>query len=156
MERNPYAAPQTRVDDTDAPLEMGEVASRTRRLLNVIIDTGGYFVLSMIIGVVLAIVYPPALEALDHTGPAADYALGFGIMALYYIPLEALFGRTLGKWLTGTRVVDESGDQASLPKILGRTAARFIPFEVFSFLGSSGIGWHDKYSGTRVVRVRKR
>ena len=34
-------------------------------------------------------------------------------------------------------------------------AARFIPFEPFSFLGGGGNGWHDSLSGRRVVRVRR-
>jgi hypothetical protein len=35
---------------------------------------------------------------------------------------------------------------------LGRSAARSIPFEPFSFLGGQPTGWHDRLSETRVVR----
>lgn len=31
--------------------------------------------------------------------------------------------------------------------------ARMVPFEAFSFLGERG--WHDSWSGTQVVEVRK-
>ena len=154
MEQNPYAAPRSRVDEAETP-ESGEVASRGRRFLNLLLDFCGYMLLSMAIGVVLAIVYPRALDALNSPGPLSDYAFGIGVMLVYYVPQEVLFGRTLGKLATGTRVVNEAGGSASFGQILGRTAARFIPFEPFSFL-AGGVGWHDKLSGTRVVRVRKR
>ncbi|CAN0592803.1 unnamed protein product, partial [Laminaria digitata] len=39
-------------------------------------------------------------------------------------------------------------------RLLGRTAARFVPFEAFSFLGGDATGWHDRWSNTRVVRLR--
>ena len=39
-------------------------------------------------------------------------------------------------------------------QILGRTFSRFVPFEAFSFLPSP-VGWHDRWSGTRVVRVNR-
>jgi uncharacterized RDD family membrane protein YckC len=155
MEQNRYAAPRSRVDEADAPQDASEVASRGRRLLNVLIDFGGYMALSMFIGVLLALVYPPAIAALDNTGPLFDYAFGIGVMMLYYVPLEVLFGRTLGKLLTGTRVINEAGERPSFGQVLGRTAARFIPFEAFSFLGNNGVGWHDTLSHTRVVRVRR-
>lgn len=54
-------------------------------------------------------------------------------------------------------VVREDGGKPSLGQVLGRTACRLIPFEAFSFLGSSGVGMHDSIPDTRVVRVlRKR
>jgi uncharacterized RDD family membrane protein YckC len=60
-----------------------------------------------------------------------------------------------GKLITGTRVVTESGEVPTARQILIRTVVRFVPFEAFSFLGSSGTGWHDTWSGTRVVRTRR-
>jgi uncharacterized RDD family membrane protein YckC len=52
-------------------------------------------------------------------------------------------------------VVRFDGNKPNVPQIIGRTFARFIPFEPFSVaFGSSNNGWHDSLSGTRVVSVR--
>ncbi|HEX2675275.1 MAG TPA: RDD family protein, partial [Polyangiales bacterium] len=75
-------------------------------------------------------------------------------MLAYYIFFEAVFGRTPGKMLTGTRVVTVDGGTPSFTQILGRNLARYVPFEPFSFFGDDAVGWHDSWSGTRVVKVR--
>ena len=73
----------------------------------------------------------------------------------YHALLEGFYGRTLGKLVTGTQVVGADGSRATWGQIIGRTFARFIPFEPFSFFGRPPpAGWHDSLSGTRVVRVR--
>ena len=75
-------------------------------------------------------------------------------MTAYYCFFEGIFARSPGKWICGTRVVDLEGNRPSFLQVIGRSLARFIPFEAFSFLGSRGIGWHDSLSSTRVVRTR--
>jgi len=156
VEQNPYAAPRSRVEDSAEPFDATEVATRGRRFLNLLIDFFGYMALSVLIGVVLGVLYPRSIGLLEGSGTLGNYGFGILVMTLYYLPQEALFGRTLGKLVTGTRVVTEDGETASFGKLLGRTAARFIPFEPFSFFGTGGIGWHDRLSGTRVVRVSRR
>jgi hypothetical protein len=68
---------------------------------------------------------------------------------------EALFGRTLGKLVTRTRVVSESGAPATFWQLLMRTLYRLMPFEGFSFLATRRPGWHDRWSKTRVVLTRR-
>lgn len=75
------------------------------------------------------------------------------ITLAYYIALEVALGRTLGKLITGTKVVNAEGGNATLGQVVGRSFARFIPFEVFSFLGETGRGWHDSLSKTYVVKT---
>jgi uncharacterized RDD family membrane protein YckC len=84
------------------------------------------------------------------------FVLGISVVLAYYIISEGLFQRTLGKLLTGTRVVTADGGRPTFGQIVGRSFARMIPFEAFSFLGGDGgpVGWHDSLSGTRVVSVR--
>lgn len=149
MEQNPYAAPKTRVADEE---EFGptEPASRLQRFVNLLIDLVGYFAFAIVIGTVLGLVYPPFLESTSTLG---DYAFGFIVITSYYAISEALFGRTLGKLVTRTWVVSEyDGGKPTFAQILGRSAARSVPFEPFSFFGSEPTGWHDQWSGTRVVR----
>jgi uncharacterized RDD family membrane protein YckC len=111
--------------------------------------------LSFVIGIFIGIFGGQrAVHALQSGGTAGQYLLGATILLIYYIPQEALFGRTLGKLVTGTMVVNEEGGKPSLGQVVGRTFSRFIPFEAFSFFVSSARGWHDSIPRTYVVRVR--
>lgn len=69
----------------------------------------------------------------------------------YYIFFEAVFGKTIGKMITRTHVVTVTGEKPEVSAIILRTLCRLIPFEQFSFLGNSAVGWHDSLSKTRVV-----
>jgi uncharacterized RDD family membrane protein YckC len=148
MEQNPYAAPKTRVADEERSGPV-EPASRTQRFVNLLIDLVGYYAFAFLIGAVIGIVYP---SLFDSASVVRDYAFGFIVITSYYAISEGLFGRTLGKLVTRTWVVDASGGKPTFAQILGRSAARCIPFEPFSFLAGEPIGWHDTLSGTRVVR----
>ena len=68
---------------------------------------------------------------------------------------ETITGRTLGKYITNTKVLTEDGQKPEADKILYRTLSRMIPFEAFSFLGDEGRGWHDSLAKTVVVDVKK-
>jgi len=82
------------------------------------------------------------------------FFIGFFSLFFYYLVCETTWQRTLGKLVTKTKVVDRQGNKPSFPKILGRSLARCIPFEAFSFLfGGYPIGWHDALSKTLVVPV---
>lgn len=147
---NPYSPPRAEVRDV-RPAGEAELAGKGRRLLNVLLDYVGFLVVSFAFS--LAVGALAGGEGLAVLARVPDLVLGVVLMLAYYIVFEGLFGRTPAKFLTGTRVIDEQGRKPSLPKVLGRSAARFIPFEFLSFLGENGRGWHDRMSGTRVVRV---
>jgi uncharacterized RDD family membrane protein YckC len=157
MERDPYAAPTAAIDDVHDRLSLVP-ASRWRRFANLLVDYIGLALLGMILGMAVVLVGGnPALQALNTPNPLRD--MGFGIVTalLYYTPLEAFFGCTLGKLVTGTRVVDERGGAITWKQALGRTVCRFIPFEAFSVLFSSDDplrGWHDRLPRTFVVLRR--
>jgi len=70
----------------------------------------------------------------------------------YYFFLESAFGKSVGKMITGTKVVNAWGEQPDLGSIALRSVCRLIPFEAFSFFGPKTIGWHDSLSKTYVVR----
>jgi uncharacterized RDD family membrane protein YckC len=73
---------------------------------------------------------------------------------LYYTFMESTLGRSLGKLITGTKVINLEGKRPKPLTILGRSFARLVPFEPFSFFGNER-GWHDRWSDTRVVDMRK-
>lgn len=79
------------------------------------------------------------------------FAFLFGTM--FYSVQEYLFkGRTIGKFITGTKAVSLDGEEPGFKKYFIRSLCRMIPFEPVSFLFSP-FGWHDTLSKTRVVKV---
>ena len=154
MERNPYAPSQAALNEVplEEPSDAPELASRRRRLANSLLDTVGYVVVSMAIGFIGAVVNRVFnVDVFEFLGPP----FGIGVLLLYYVVGEALFGRTLGKLVTGTRVVAESGGPAKLWHVVLRTMYRFVPLEALSFLSKCRPGWHDRWSKTRVVVARR-
>lgn len=74
---------------------------------------------------------------------------------LYYFLFEAIWQRTPAKFITGTKVVTSSGEKPSIGTIAIRTIIRLVPFDAFSFLGLKMYGWHDRWSGTYVIKVKR-
>jgi uncharacterized RDD family membrane protein YckC len=70
---------------------------------------------------------------------------------LYYILMEQFTGKTIGKMMTGTHVINQNGEKASFGQIVGRSFARLIPFNALSFLFTK-VGWHDSLSKTYVIQ----
>jgi len=143
--RNPYAAPQA-----DEALPSAQYYSEAlltdapqgTRFLNFLLDS------------IFRQVFAIGLGAIAAAFDARALVMMIVVVSIfgYYVVFESLTGRTPAKYITRTRVVDVMGGKATFLQILGRSAARFIPFEPFSFFGS-GYGWHDKLSRTRVVRI---
>ncbi|MGJ8724495.1 MAG: RDD family protein [Roseibacillus sp.] len=77
------------------------------------------------------------------------------VATAYYLFMELFTQRTLGKILTNTLVETIAGEKPTLGQFVTRTFARFLPFELFTFLGPSGEGLHDSLSETRVIDTSK-
>ncbi|MBP6798012.1 MAG: RDD family protein [Luteimonas sp.] len=160
---DPYRAPAASIlataDEARLPIEP---AGRWRRLFNFIIDYAVSWLLTLVIVVAYVMVRwemgdEEVLASLDQPNFFRDYALGVLVMLAYYLPMEGLFGLTIGKAVTGTRVVNEQGGRPSWKQVAGRTLARLIPFEPLSLLFSTDDqrrGWHDSLPRTWVVRRR--
>lgn len=161
MDNNPYNAPRSPLYGTAraprtsvASFEL-EPAGKGRRFANVLIDSFAYFGLQ--VGFLFLMVLtqgPQYLQRAQHMSVLESYLTSMLILLFYYVLTERLFGCTLGKLITGTRVVDENGDRPGTVQIVLRTLIRFVPFEAFSVAFSSdGRGWHDRWSQTCVVRT---
>ena len=139
---NPYAPPQAELTP-ELQVQITPDASLGSRFGNLVIDN----ILRAIIGI--------ALMTLGNAMKAPDLGTFMLVLSypLYYLLFEGLFGRTPGKFITGTKVVAVGGGRATFGQVLGRTFSRFVPFEPFSFFGGTPTGWHDRWSGTRVVRA---
>ena len=133
------------------------LASGAKRFANFAID----YVVSLLfvafvffnLGVVLGLL---GNNSFQQENPVIDNLLYFLLSLSYYFVCEHfLNGRTIGKMITRTRVLDEAGNKPSPEQIIGRTFARLIPFEAFSFLGDEARGWHDSLPGTIVIDEKK-
>lgn len=165
MTENPYASPTAEshaVPDAAWESRPLRVASQGKRFLNLILDSIVIHVLSMAAGFVVGVIIVASRMSAgrpvttgDEAGlQVAGFVVGLMVCLGYFVIMEGLFQRTLAKLLTGTIVVTETGARPSFGQILGRSFARLIPFEAFSFLGTDPVGWHDSLSGTRVVNTR--
>ena len=134
---------------------LNKVASKNKRFANYLIDLVFFmlfsFIFGCILGIVLIIVSPSTFDIIEQDNKLTDYLLGLIAGIIYYSTLETLTGRTIAKYITRTKVVNEKGVKPDYATILLRTICRFIPFEPFSFLGSQNSGWHDRLSKTKVI-----
>ena len=126
----------------------GTMAGSGQRFLNFIIDSLILLLLWSLLIPVLDLVYQP----LDQTSlQLYTYGLGCIIFTGYYTFMEIKFRKTVGKFITKTKVVKNDGQLPSNSDIFTRTFCRFIPFDRFSFLFVKN-GFHDRLSETRVIK----
>lgn len=155
QDENPYQSPvQTGLMEPVATTDVVP-ASTGRRFANLIVDQIVCLFLAFAITVV-QVVLTVTLRTENALTKIPDILVGAVVCLIYYVPQEALWGRTIAKFITGTKVVTTTGAKPTFGQIVGRTFCRMIPFEPFSFLfgGSNPVGWHDNLSNTRVVKDR--
>jgi uncharacterized RDD family membrane protein YckC len=148
VDENPYAPPSAELasnQESDSLLHVG----KGPRFLNNLIDS---FVLY---AVFYALIYSFRLFLGISLPSWVANILFYALYIGFYVFFESALQRTPGKYLTKTKVVTTSGGVPSFAQIVGRSFARFIPFDAFSFLGSSSSGWHDTLSKTCVVKIEK-
>ncbi|MEO8147201.1 MAG: RDD family protein [Bacteroidia bacterium] len=129
-----------------------EPASSGKRFANYIIDLIVWYLIAMVfMGV---IIYSTEDQSLLED-KAFSYIVTFMALLSYYIFFESLTSQTIGKMITKTKVINEQGGKPTFMQIVGRSFARLIPFEAFSFL-RGGSGWHDTLPGTKVVNTESK
>jgi len=133
-------------------------ASMGQRFLNYLLDAFMQFIfmvvlaiVSFIIGDLLGTKKPVEFVAKLDQNRIALYTVTYAMTLIYYNVFEILFARTIGKFITGTVVVNEFGEKPSHENILIRSLCRLIPFNPLSVLMFGGRGWHDSISKTYVV-----
>jgi uncharacterized RDD family membrane protein YckC len=158
-EADPYRSPETAHSALEIPADYSQLANagKGRRFLTFVVDYLGQTLLTMLAVIPFVIVAPSLGDSIEAMSKVQEMLFGIAAMLLYYIAFEGLWGRTPGKWICGTRVIDERGGKPRFGQVLGRTFARLIPFEPFSLLVSARDdlrGWHDELPKTRVVTTR--
>ena len=131
------------------------LAGGGQRLLNYIIDLVFYYLLVFL----LFTIYYSTGGAINRSGSSSGALLNLfflGLYIIYMFLLEMLLkGRTIGKIITGTRAVNKDGTEMEPGTIFRRTLCRLVPFEPFSGLGNICNPWHDKWTNTCVIDLKK-
>ncbi len=134
-------------------------ANKGLRFLNFLIDYISIIILAMLffglIAVIIVLVNPESniIYQLENMNPLLDRIITSLLYVLLIFLSEFLTkGRSLGKFITGTKVVMIDGSAPSTKDYFMRSLCRIIPFDVLTFLGENG--WHDKISKTTVVNKK--
>ena len=118
------------------------------RFVNFLIDFIVWLVLAFIISFVIGLFIQPTDQGMISI---IGYILIFGTFIAYYAIMEIKFQKTIGKFVTKTKVVKMNGEKPTDGDIITRTFCRLIPFDRLSFLFVKN-GIHDFLSKTKVVK----
>lgn len=92
-------------------------------------------------------------DQLAGIGRITDIVITNIIFFFYIFMLEYFTkGRSIGKFVTGTKVIMTDGTAPGLRDYFIRNISRLVPFDSVSFLGENG--WHDSWSDTRVISIK--
>jgi len=126
-------------------------ASMSKRFVNYLIDSIVVFIFLFLMGFMLELISPGLISESNIWG-FSERIIG---MVFYGIVMSfteiASQGKSIGKLITGTRVIDENGLSLSIGKAIIRNFIRAIPFDAFSAFGNPCKPWHDSWSHTMVV-----
>ena len=119
------------------------LAPKMSRFLNYTLDNIAFLIFQLILDPILQ-------DFVGEVSLLQSALISLVTLMLLYTLFEYHTGKTPGKFLTRTSVVTATGERPTFTNLLGRSLARFIPFDTFSFLLLER-GWHDSLSGTYVV-----
>ncbi len=124
------------------------VVSSGTRFMNFLIDFIVWLVLAFITSFIIGLFIQPTDQGMISL---IGYILIFGTFIAYYALMEIKFQKTIGKFVTKTKVVKMNGEKPTDGDIITRTFCRLIPFDRLSFLFVKN-GIHDFLSKTKVVK----
>ncbi|WP_367269831.1 RDD family protein [uncultured Chryseobacterium sp.] len=137
-------------------------ASKGSRLLNYIIDgILGYIAALLFIGfsaIIYTFVSGSSLlvvgTEMKNINPLLDRGITLSCYVLFMFLIETLTkGRSIGKMITGTRVIMIDGTKPTTKNYFIRNIIRMLPFiDQLSFLCENW--FHDNWSNTRVVNLK--
>ena len=121
------------------------------RFLNLIIDSIVWYILIIIVFFIVGLIFPTYIINNKFIVVVINLILIFGTFFAYHSIMEIKFQKTIGKFLTKTKVVKLNGENPTTGDIINRTFCRLIPFDRISFLFVKN-GIHDFLSKTKVVK----
>ena len=120
-----------------------KIMKKRTRLYNFLIDSTIFFIIVLIFSMLLK----------NHIERQGLKYLMILLYYVYYFTFELTTGKTIGKMITKTRVVNTDNDRKpNFTRILIRTISRLIPIDIISYAFSSN-GIHDIISKTELKKV---
>jgi uncharacterized RDD family membrane protein YckC len=136
------------------------LASRKHRFFNLIIDLFSIVIFYFITIIIVALGFRLLdlmfrdINVILYLRDLQDKLFGFLLFFspfAYYSLCEAFWGKTFGKVITKTKVINRDGSEIGLGKAILRTLCRLIPFEYLSYFEEERTGWHDRFTKTIVI-----
>jgi len=129
-------------------------ASKGARLVNYLIDLIAFYIVFFVLLMILMAISPAYRGWIANSSDIAQRLLGIISYILFSFFMEAVTGgRSLGKLITGTKVIMIDGQKPSVGNYFLRNIIRgIILVDQLSFLGENG--FHDNWSSTRVVNIK--
>jgi uncharacterized RDD family membrane protein YckC len=118
------------------------------RFIHMIIDMLAFWILTLMVLTVIGLFFTAET---DSQVTVISYLTYFACFSGYYIFMEYSFQKTLGKFITKSKVQNADGTRPQLGDIVGRTFCRLIPFDAISYLIMDA-GFHDKWTNTTVIK----
>lgn len=122
--------------------------SPTTRFIHLVVDSIASIIVVVILGFIFSFLIVPTNRILEVVYGYFMFELGHFV---YYVFMETKYQKTIGKFITKTKVVNKDGTKPEAGDILRRTLCRLIPLDRISFLFVS-VGIHDKFSDTIVIK----
>ena len=134
-------------------------AETGKRFANYIIDIIVFYLVIFAGSFLLALLAPTMLDNLTTNGGGfglIDRIFDIGMYGVYMGIIETLFkGRSVGKFITGTRAVNLDGTKISGSTAFARGFSRAVPFCPLSALGSPCSPWQDSWTNTMVIDEKR-
>ncbi|MFC4230678.1 RDD family protein [Parasediminibacterium paludis] len=132
------------------------LAGRGLRFANYLIDLIVFYIVLIVGGgLIIGIFFPAYAADLEEMNPLLDRIITLLFYGMYMSIVEVMTqGRSLGKYITGTKAVNHDGTPISAATAFGRGFSRMVPFDQISALGDPPSPWHDQWNNTHVVVIK--
>jgi uncharacterized RDD family membrane protein YckC len=129
--------------------ELYEIAGPMKRLFNYLIDNS--IVSLLTVGLTKTLESAKVIMPPNENDITFYYPYVVGVLVGYYIIMETIFSKTIGKIFTSCEVISLEGEKPFFSAIFLRTGCRLIPLYGISLLIPNMVALHDYLSRTRVV-----
>lgn len=144
------------LQDIEQEILCQQDATPKLRFVNYIIDLLSFYaiIIALIFLIALSAYGTRVFHVLENMSDMSDFVLLHVLYGFYMLIIEGIFkGKTLGKLITGTRVVHQRNSSFSWRDALLRGFMRMIPLEYVT--GCVGSPFHDQWTETRVIKERR-
>jgi uncharacterized RDD family membrane protein YckC len=157
MQEQQILSQETNNQQTESPFDKFEYATVGQRFLNYLIDLVILYIVAIGMATASIVVANAIKGTQTNVGGLFQellLILMIVLVVLYYTFIEgASNGRSVGKLVTRTKVVNDDGSEISWKNALVRSLCRIIPFEAFTGFGAYPL--HDRISHTKVIKIKK-